>query len=82
MLAAIGFLAVQTLVQCILFFRDEAPIWQAALLFVFTAVFTAAFWIFVVLPYHRSQMLMGRILDGYIQKPVSISLILEALKSV
>lgn len=66
MLAAIGFLAVQTLVQCILFFRDEAPIWQAALLFVFTAVFTAAFWIFVVRPYQRTQMMMGRILDGYI----------------
>ena len=62
MLAAIGFLAVQTLVQCILFFRDEAPIWQAALLF----VFTAAFWIFVVRPYQRTQMMMGRILDGYI----------------
>ncbi len=66
MLAAIGFLAVQTLVQCILFFRDEAPIWQAVLLFVFTAVFTAAFWIFVVRPYQRTQMMMGRILDGYI----------------
>lgn len=66
MLAAIGFLAVQTLVQCILFFRDEAPIWQAALLLVFTAVFTAAFWIFVVRPYQRTQMMMGRILDGYI----------------
>ena len=66
MLAAIGFLAVQTLVQYILFFRDEAPIWQAALLFVFTAVFTAAFWIFVVRPYQRTQMMMGRILDGYI----------------
>ena len=66
MLAAIGFLAVQTLVQCILFFRDEAPIWQAALLFVFTAAFTAAFWIFVVRPYQRTQMMMGRILDGYI----------------
>ena len=47
-------------------FRDEAPIWQAALLFVFTAVFTAAFWIFVVRPYQRTQMMMGRILDGYI----------------
>ena len=66
MLAAIGFLAVQTLVQCILFFRDEAPIWQAVPLFVFTAVFTAAFWIFVVRPYQRTQMMMGRILDGYI----------------
>ncbi len=62
----IGFLALQVLVQCILFFRGEAPFWQAALVFVFTVGFAALFWFFVVRPYQRTQMMMRRILEGYI----------------
>lgn len=63
---AIGFLVSETLVQCILFFREEAPFFQVALFSVFTAVCVLAFWFFVVRPYRRVQMTMERILEGYI----------------
>lgn len=62
----IGFLVSETLVQCILFFREEAPFFQVALFSVFTAVCVLAFWFFVVRPYRRVQMTMERILEGYI----------------
>lgn len=61
-----GFLILQTLIQFILFFREEAPFFQAALFSVFTAVCFAAFWIFVIRPYRQNQRMMERILDGYI----------------
>ncbi len=66
MAVASGFLVLQILIQCILFFRGEAPFWQVVLIFVFTVGFAAALWIFVVRPYKRTQMMMRRILDGYI----------------
>lgn len=62
----IGFLVSETLIQCILFFREEAPFFQVALFSVFTAVCVLAFWFFVVRPYRRVQMTMERILEGYI----------------
>lgn len=62
----IGFLASETLIQCILFFREEAPFFQVALFSVFTAVCILTFWFFVIRPYRRVQMTMERILDGYI----------------
>lgn len=61
-----GFLILQTLIQFILFFREEAPFFQVALFSVFTAVCFAAFWIFVIRPYRQNQRMMERILDGYI----------------
>lgn len=64
--ALFGFLVLQTLIQLILFFRGEAPFFQAALFPVFTAVCFAAFWGFVVRPYKQNQRMMERILDGYI----------------
>ena len=64
--AVVGFLVSETLIQCILFFREEAPFFQVALFSVFTAVCVLAFWFFVVRPYRRVQMTMERILEGYI----------------
>ena len=64
--AVVGFLVSETLIQCILFFREEAPFFQVALFSVFTAVCVLAFWLFVVRPYRRVQMTMERILEGYI----------------
>ena len=64
--AVVGFLVSETLIQCILFFREEAPFFQVALFSVFTAVCVLAFWFFVVRPYRRGQMTMERILEGYI----------------
>ena len=61
-----GFLALQILIQCILFFREEAPFWQVTLFLVFTAGSAVSFWVFVLRPYRRVQMMMRRILDGYI----------------
>ncbi len=64
--AVVGFLVSETLIQCILFFREEAPFFQVALFSVFTAVCVLAFWFFVVRPYRRVQMTMERILEDYI----------------
>ena len=64
--AVVGFLVSETLIQCILFFREEAPFFQVALFSVVTAVCVLAFWFFVVRPYRRVQMTMERILEGYI----------------
>lgn len=61
-----GFLTLQTLIQCILFFRDEAPFFQVALFSAFTALCFAAFWFLVIRPYRRIQMTMERILDGHV----------------
>ncbi len=61
-----GFLMLQTLIQLILFFRNEAPFFPVVISSVFTAVCLAGFWIFVVRPYRQTQMMMERILDGYI----------------
>ena len=64
--AVVGFLVSETLIQCILFFREEAPFFLLSLFSVFTAVCVLAFWFFVVRPYRRVQMTMERILEGYI----------------
>lgn len=64
--AVLCFLTLQTLVQCILFFREEAPFFQVALFSLFTALCFGAFWFLVVRPYRRIQMTMERILEGYI----------------
>ena len=61
-----AFLILQTLIQCILFFRDEAPLWQAALFSLFTAACFSVFWFFVIRPYRRIQMTMERILEGHV----------------
>lgn len=61
-----GFLMLQTLIQLILFFRNEAPFFPVVISSVFTAACLAGFWIFVVRPYRQTQMMMERILDGYI----------------
>lgn len=60
------FLLLEALAQLILFFREEAPFWHAGLFLIVMVGFLAAFWIFVVRPYQRIQMMMQRILDGYI----------------
>lgn len=64
--AVLCFLTLQTLIQCILFFREEAPFFQVALFALFTALCFGAFWFLVVRPYRRIQMTMERILEGYI----------------
>ena len=61
-----GFLILQTLIQLILFFREEAPFFQVAFFSLFTTICFAVFWIFVIRPYRQSQRMMERILDGYI----------------
>lgn len=64
--AVLCFLVLQTLIQCILFFREEAPFFQVVLFSLFTAACFAAFWFLVFRPYRRIQMTMERILEGYI----------------
>lgn len=62
----LAFLLTEALIQLILFFREEVPFWHAALFLIVTAGFGATFWFFIVRPYQRIQMMMQRILDGYI----------------
>ncbi len=62
----LAFFVLQTFIQCILFFRDEAPFWQVVAFLIMTMGFTTVFLVFIVRPYQRNQMMMQRILDGYI----------------
>lgn len=62
----LAFLLLEMSAQFILFFRGEAPFWHAALFLIVTVGFAAAFWVFVVRPYQRVQMMMQRILEGYV----------------
>lgn len=66
LLALFGFLGLQILYHCILFFRGEASFWQAAVFSIFTALCFAVFWFWVMRPYRRIQMIIERILEGNI----------------